>query len=335
MTFPGATTFRIGRFLLATVLMAFAMAGCSPKPPEPIPILMYHHVAQDPGDDVWTVSSEEFRRQIAELKAAGFQTLLPEDLAKVRRWKFGLPRKPILLTFDDGLRSTLVEVEPILRQAGFRAICYLITGSISDAPAERMPYRSYDCLTWEEIRAMQGRGTIVFGIHSHSHASDPARVAMEVAECRNIFRQKTGKPTRDFCYPHGSAPDSLVQAVSNAGYRTAMVCQDRMFIPGPGADFLRIPRVSVYGGHHEFSATAISRSEEGAFCTEVQNRGVPLPVRGVLRDQQTDRLWALQPSNRLDAKAQRWCWPSLPSDVSATSLQIEIQEQNGLFGYYP
>lgn len=327
--------FRWIGILPAAAALVAGTTGCSPQPPEPIPILMYHHIAQDPGGDVWTISTEEFRRQIAELHAAGYQTLLPEDLAQIRRWKFWLPRKPILLTFDDGLLSTLVEAEPVLRQAGFQAICYLITGSIADTPAERMGYRVYECLTWEEIRAMQERGTIVFGIHSHSHSSDSARVAQEAAECRNIFHQKTGKKTRDFCYPYGAAPDGLVQAVSNAGYRTAMICEDRMFRPGPDADLFRIPRVSVYGGHHEFSATPASRSEEGTFCATVQNNGIPLPVRGVLREPQTGQTWTLLPEARLDGHVQTWCWTNLPPGMAAADPQIEIWEQNGLFRYYP
>lgn len=318
------------RALLAGAALA-ALAACARPLAEPIPVLMYHHVAPDPGRDVWTVATDEFRRQIAALKAAGYETVLPGEL----RAGGARPLKPLVITFDDGLLSTLTEAEPILRAAGFRAICYLITGSVADTPAERMKYGTYDCLTWEDVRAMQSRGTFAFGIHSHSHAGQPDRIAQEAAECRRIFRDKTGVATRDFCYPYGAAPNHLVQAVAAAGYRTAMVCADRLFVPGLGADWLRIPRVSVYGGRHDFSATPPARAESGAIAADVRNAGVPLPVRGVLRDSATGRAWNLQPPDRLGPELQTWRWTDLPADLDPAALQVEIWEQNGLFRYFP
>lgn len=318
------------RALLAGAALA-ALAACSRPAAEPIPVLMYHHLAPDPGRDVWTVAADEFRRQIADLKAAGYQTVLPGDLREAT----ALPPKPIVLTFDDGLLSVLAEAEPVLREAGFRAICYLITGSVADVPADRMQYGTYACLTWEEVRAMQARGTIAFGIHSHSHAGQPDRIAQEAAECRRIFRDKTGVETRDFCYPYGAAPDHLVRAVAQAGYRTAMICEDRLFVPTPGADWLRIPRVSVYGGRHGFAATPPVRAEPGTVAAEVRNAGVPLPVRGILRDAATGRAWPLQPSGRLGPEPQSWRWIGLPPDLDPANLRVEIWEQNGLFRYFP
>ena len=317
-------------------LLLLAGSGCGLRPArEEIPVLMYHHVAAEPGGDVWTVSTAEFRRQIADLKAAGYRTLLPKDLARAYRWKFWLPRKPVIITFDDGLLSVKTEAEPILREAGFQAISYLITGFIADAPAERMQYRSYDCLTWEEVKGMLDRGTIAFGIHSHSHAPNPGRLAKEVGECRHIFKRKTGIKTRDFCYPYGSAPDLLRQAVTNGGYRTAMICEDQLFTNAPDADLFRIPRVSVYGGVHGFAVSAESLSPDGVFSAEVKNDGVALPVRGALRDAPSGQTWLLPPGDRLGPAPQRWCWTNLPPGLAARSLQVEIQEQNGLFGYHP
>ncbi len=326
------------RGIFRALLVGVALAGlgaCSRGAPRPVPVLMYHHLAPDPGADVWTVATEEFRRQIADLQAAGYRTILPADLAKRRAWKFWQPRKPVVITFDDGLLSTRTEAEPILRAAGFRAICYLITGSVADAPDGRMKYGTYDCLSWEEVRAMQNRGTFVFGIHSHSHAGRPARLALEAAECRRLFKSKTRRTPRDYCYPYGVAPDFLVQAVSNAGYRTAMVCADQLFFPTPSADYFRIPRVSVYGGRHEFAVAPGAQPDSGTFCAEVLNRGVPLPVRGVLRHGETERAILRPPPAPLGPQPQNWCWPlrSPPGDPS--SLAVEIWEQNDLFRYVP
>ena len=190
----------------AAVLAAFAAGGCGFQSPKSIPVLMYHGLAADPGPDVWTVSTEEFRRQVADLKAAGYRTILPADLEKRHRWKLRFVRKPILITFDDGLRSVLTEAEPILREAGFRATAYLILSTIADAPAARLQYRQDDCLVWPEVRDLLARGTFAFGIHSFSHTSDPARQALEVvAPSSGARRAKRPAPT---AIPTASRPTS-------------------------------------------------------------------------------------------------------------------------------
>ena len=318
-----------------SLFLLFIYAGCYFQPTQDIPILMYHDIAENPGNDVWTVSTDEFRRHIADLKAAGYRTLLPKDITRFYRWKFWLPRKPVLITFDDGLLSVKTHAEPILRDAGFQAISYLITGYIADTPAERMKYRTYDCLTWEEVNDLISRGTFAFGIHSHSHSPQPARLALEVGECRHIFKRKTGIRTRDFCYPHGSSPDVLRQAVTHGGYWTAMICEDKLFTLAPNTDLFRIPRVSVYGGTHAFSISTGTLSNQHEYSADVQNNGVPLPVRGLLRHAPSGRSWPLYPTERLGPSPQRWRWTNLPPDLDAHSLHVEIWEQNGLFRYLP
>ena len=59
---------RIAAGLLAG--LALAGPGACARTPRPIPVLMYHGLAADPGHDVWTVATDEFRRQVADLKAA-------------------------------------------------------------------------------------------------------------------------------------------------------------------------------------------------------------------------------------------------------------------------
>ena len=85
---------------------------------------------------------------------------------------------------------------------------------------------------------------------------------------------------------------------------------------------------------HEFHVASFP-APAGGFCAEVRNTGSPLPVAARLRDTRTGRSWPLdQPIPRLGLPPQTWCWTSLPPDVHADSLQVEIWEQNNLFRYF-
>lgn len=90
-----------------------------------LPVLMYHHFAQEStGDTVVTVQT--FRRQMTALKEAGFTAVsLGQVLAYVREGE-PLPDKPVLITMDDGYTSNLTLAAPILEELGFRATVFVI-----------------------------------------------------------------------------------------------------------------------------------------------------------------------------------------------------------------
>ena len=306
---------------------------------------MYHGIVETPNGDVWTVSRDEFAMQMRQLREAGFSSLLPDDLDRARRGLFLLPRKPVVITFDDGFRNNLQLAEPILRENGMHAICYLILGHVADFPAERSTYRGYENLVWPEVREAARRGTFAFGVHSVSHiARDPgaARQIREVPRTRRLFRSKAGFGSRAYSYPFGSNPDPLREAVRKAGYRTSVVCEHRVFHFSRKADFLRIPRVSVHGGVHAFRLASADWGDDGSLRVVVSNRdGVGLHLVGILRDLRTGREGTCADgvarigSDRKSRPEAAWSWSGIPADAAADPgrFEIELREPNGLFVY--
>lgn len=168
-----------------------------------IPILMYHDIG-GVTNSPWCVPEETFRAQMASLRGQGYQTILPADLMAHHKWGKPLPRKPLMLTFDDGYLSILKTVEPILQKNRFRAIAYLITARVAETPAERQQYEGKPCLVWPEAQAIQQRGVFVFGGHSHEHvnlAGTPNPIA-QITECKEQLRRHGIRKPYSFCYPY-------------------------------------------------------------------------------------------------------------------------------------
>lgn len=221
----------------------------SPPRPKELPVFMYHDVA-DPAYDVWVVSVDDFRLQMKDLYEAGYRTIHPRQLWQytLRFWPFR-HRKPMILTFDDGLLHVATNAEPILKEYGFQAICYLIMRNVADTPETRGKHREEECFTWPEVKEAMKRGTLSFGSHSFSHSPNPKQQAKEAGLCRWLFRQKTGERIFEYCYPHGQGFNPIASnAMREARYRTAFVCKDKVFEPRYGSDLFTVPRVSVYGG---------------------------------------------------------------------------------------
>ncbi len=294
-----------------------------------IPVLMYHGVEEDPGKDVWTVSAAEFRAQMQSLRDRGYTSILPEDIARLRRgWGF-LPRKPVVLTFDDGFQNNHTVAEPILRECGMKAICYLILGHIEDTDAERTSYRGHPNLTWEEVREMQKAGTFVFGIHSISHTADPVAQAAEAQPARHVFRAKTGTRTRSYCYPFGGSSEPIYEAVTRKGrYTTAMVCDDRLFVYDSRSDLYRIPRISVFGGTHAFEM----ERDSAANAVQVSCRGNRLKALPALREADGALRFPSEAAATIGRTPIRFTWPDLPED-RFRAAELALYDATGTVEY--
>ena len=129
-----------------------------------IPVLSFHDVS-DKGSGKHTLSPKQFAAHLATLRAAGFESVGLDDVARfVAGEPVRLPSRPIVLTFDDGPTSNFTVADPVLAEYGFRGVAFLITGRV----ASREP--SY-YLTWEQIASMRDNGRWEFGAHTHrAHA---------------------------------------------------------------------------------------------------------------------------------------------------------------------
>lgn len=232
----------------ALLLRGWQRATC------PVPILMYHEVGEATGS-AWCVPVETFRSQMIALREQGYKTVLPSDIAARRKWGKPLPRKPVIITFDDGYLCNLSVIEPILKDNGFRAVIFLITSRIAETKDGRGEYEGKSCLAWPEVLEMQKRRTFAFGGHSHSHSNlaamgDPLS---DILECRRQLETHGVHRPYAFCYPYGQHKPETRAAARQAGFQTAFVCEDAVASVSPATDLFALPRVSVMGGQHSFS----------------------------------------------------------------------------------
>ena len=114
-----------------------------------IPVLLYHGIKDRP--DHYSVTQRQFAEQMAMLKHAGFETISIAQYARfLQGVTDGLPRRPILLTFDDGRLDSYRGADKVLAENGFRVTMFAIAGYVEDG--------SNFYLTWEELRRMMKSG---------------------------------------------------------------------------------------------------------------------------------------------------------------------------------
>jgi len=95
-----------------------------------------------------------FAEQMRHLKSAGYQPVGLADFIAFLQHRRQLPRKAVLITFDEAQRELLESAVPVLRELGFPAVVFASTGAVAARPGGAS-------LTWAELRDLAGRGVDV------------------------------------------------------------------------------------------------------------------------------------------------------------------------------
>lgn len=214
-----------------------------PGPARPVPILMYHVVTDPPPDAPYPdlyVSARDFADQIDALARAGFTAITLSELWD--GWFAGgpLPRRPVVLTFDDGYRSHLVNALPVLRRHGWPGVLFLEVKNLEPDWGLRA----------EQVRTLLREGWEL-GSHTIDHPDlttiDAERLEREVGESRRRLSELFGVPVSFFCYPAGRYDDRVIAAVERAGYLGATTTNPGLARPDRSSRF-ELNRVRVNGG---------------------------------------------------------------------------------------
>lgn len=91
-----------------------------------VPVLLYHHLAEDMSGGGMTVTTAQFTDQLNALKLAGYNTITTVDLIAYVDEGVALPENPVWITFDDGYESNLSIGAPLLAARDMQATLFAI-----------------------------------------------------------------------------------------------------------------------------------------------------------------------------------------------------------------
>jgi len=197
--------------------------------PAGVPILMYHSIAEEPGNDA-VISKARFLEQMKYLHEHDYHPVTLDDLDAYLTKKQDLPLRPVVITFDDGYRDTYEVAMPVLKQYGFRSVLFFPMGKDGGR------------LSWDELREMKASGMDVAS-HSYNHRSmgDLSRTeqAEEIKSSKRVLDQQLNQNTRWFCYPNGSYGPETLELLKANGFTVAVTIEPGWAKPGDSPLTLR------------------------------------------------------------------------------------------------
>ncbi len=228
-------------------------AGGIPRP-RPVRVLCYHAIADLSDDAVlrpYGVPPARFVEHLQGLQQAGYHFVTPREFSDYLEHGTGLPRNPLLVTFDDCYADLKSAGLPILRRFGVAALAFAVSGRLGgrnewDVAKGRKAMSLLDAAGLAEIA---GQGVEIGG-HSRTHpnlkkiASDIARE--EIEGSRRDLEAIAGWDVRYFAYPYGAANAEVERLTRDAGYFGAFTVNSGTI--DRTTDRFALPRIEVLSG---------------------------------------------------------------------------------------
>lgn len=215
----------------------------APPPGQEVPVILYHRISRADKPSHETTRPALFHEQMTWLKAEGYETISVSRLQDYINGIGTIPKKPIVITFDDGWKDNL-EAAKFLKKNDMGATFYIITGFFAAPQYMSIP----------ELEELAKNPKFEIGSHSHSHFVKHRSMgdvslcdfAKELATSKLILERIIEKPVTSMAWPYGFATKQSVYAAKALGYSSTLhVNRDSHNSPGHSAFYIR--RMNIDG----------------------------------------------------------------------------------------
>jgi peptidoglycan/xylan/chitin deacetylase (PgdA/CDA1 family) len=212
--------------LLIIPLSPLEKGGLSLRGHQTVPILTYHKFSDRVSDAV-TVTRKAFEDQMRLLKNRGYQVISLDQFFDFLELRDSIPRKAVVITFDDGWRSTYDIAFPILKKYGYPATLFVYTDFINESGSG---------MTWAMLKEMMSGGVSIQS-HTKSHRYLDRRqgkesfrkyfdaIKEEMEESARIIRRRLNVEVKYLAYPYGDTNHLVAALAERLGYRGALTVE--------------------------------------------------------------------------------------------------------------
>jgi peptidoglycan/xylan/chitin deacetylase (PgdA/CDA1 family) len=245
--FNRITTLLPGQELIIP-LSPFNKGGLKAEGYQTVPVLVYHNFSKKKSDKT-AVGKDDFDAQMKYLKQNGYHVISMDQLLDFIDYKEQLPKKSIVITFDDAWGSIFDIALPILIKYGFTATFFIYTDFIGGGKA----------MSWKQIETLSKIGfDIQCQTKSHRNLAVPKKnesmkeylnsIETEINYPKKLIKKKLNIECKYLAYPYGETKNLVIALLKKHGYRAAFTVDRK---PNPFfIDKYRISRSVIYGSYN-------------------------------------------------------------------------------------
>ena len=188
-------------------------------------VLMYHSIGND--NTLLAVKLENFKKQMKYLKDNNYRVISLNNLVEILKTKKDLPKKTIVLTFDDGFENNYINAFSVLKEYNFPVTIFLTVGSIGEKVVTSQG--NFPALNWDEIKEMHDSGLIDFQPHTMTHPKldqiTLKEIKLEIIQSKKIIEEKLNKKCYFFAPPKGRFSQEIKEVLKVEGFKAVLTIE--------------------------------------------------------------------------------------------------------------
>lgn len=221
---------------------------------------MYHSIANEKLAKLKgiRVSTTTFEKQIAYLSKHHYKSL---TLSEMIEQKENLPRKTVVITFDDGYKDNLTNALPILKKYHFKATLFLVINrdnndwAMHRKTSNQGVVDKIEKLNDNDVKILLQSNLIEIGAHTIHHynfqtLSEESKKE-EIEKSKRALEETFGITCKTFSYPFGLFSQGDENLVKDAGFIGAVTTEKRSVNTINDPIYL-LPRIAVKNEYFKF-----------------------------------------------------------------------------------
>lgn len=219
--------------------------------PQSIPILAYHDFDYEKNiinneESMFVDSIEKFEKQMKYIYEKGYKTLSMEEFYNWKKGKIKLPRKSVLITFDDGSKSIYELVYPIMKKYNLKGTSFII-GSYTSLELTN----SSNYLSLSQIKEIQQNypnfefHSHTYGLHSKKDGKHLVTLTNENELLEDIEKMNNLINTEYNAYPFGHHTEQFISLLKKSNYKLGFIYYAPFIRATRKHDDFKIPRVTI------------------------------------------------------------------------------------------
>lgn len=178
---------------------------------EGVCILMYHSIGYEKNNRL-RIPQQQFKEQMKYIKDNGYTTLTIQQLYNFFVENKPIPKKSVVITFDDGYLDNYEYAYPILKEFSLKATIFVTPNTID---------KSNGYMTSKQLKELQGNG-IDIESHTFNHEElnnlSYEKQLKTLKESKEVLEKILDKKVNYIAYPFGKYNEDTIKAMKNAGY---------------------------------------------------------------------------------------------------------------------
>ena len=224
-----------------------------------VSIIMYHQITSETKGNDYILPLKILEEDFEYFKKNNYTPVSLNALFQYVKCGKPLPEKPVVITFDDGQKSFITKVLPLLEKYSYPANVNIIGSLVELYTNNHDNNDNYAYLNADDIKLLFDHPLVEIGYHSYNLHNLSSRKGMgklkgetdaeytriiknDIDAFQNLYASLTGERATCIAYPYGIKNNTLVSILKNEGFNIILTCRESTNRLTVGGDLYELGR---------------------------------------------------------------------------------------------